>query len=322
MDIKTHQRRRIGYLTLDKPATLNALTESMIDELTEGLQGFESDDSVEAVVINSSSSRAFCAGGDMKRIRELSLSNDKEAIDSFFEKEYALNLAIAECSKPFIAIIDGVAMGGGLGLSVHGSHRIVTERAVMAMPETRIGFFPDVGGSFFLPTLVANAGRWLAMTAAPVRSDETVLVGLGTHFITSTHLENLLLELENSDTVAVSTIIENMSETCSNPEFLELLEHRSRWFSHQSVGDIQAALQQAQPSNEDAAYLLKLLNEASPYSITTTLNLFANTQGLALEECLKHEKTASMEAAFHPDFIEGVRAVLVDKDRNPRWQSS
>ena len=113
-----------------------------------------------------------------------------------------------------------------------------------------------------------------------------------------------------------------MSETCSNPEFLELLEHRSRWFSHQSVGDIQAALQQAQPSNEDAAYLLKLLNEASPYSITTTLNLFANTQGLALEECLKHEKTASMEAAFHPDFIEGVRAVLVDKDRNPQWQPS
>ena len=322
MDIKTHQRRRIGYLTLDKPATLNALTESMIDELTEGLQRFEAEDSVEAVVINSSSSRAFCAGGDMKRIRELSLNNDKKAIDSFFEKEYALNLAIAECSKPFIAIIDGVAMGGGLGLSVHGSHRIVTERAVMAMPETRIGFFPDVGGSFFLPTLVANAGRWLAMTAAPVRSDETVLVGLGTHFITSTHLENLLLELENSDTVAVSTIIENMSETCSNPEFLELLEHRSRWFSHQSVGDIQAALQQAQPSNEDAAFLLKLLDEASPYSITTTLNLFANTQGLALEKCLKHEKTASMEAAFHPDFIEGVRAVLVDKDRNPQWLTS
>ena len=176
MDIKTHQRKRIGYLTLDKPETLNALTESMIDELTEGLQRFESDDSVKAVVINSSSPRAFCAGGDMKRIRKLSLNNDKAAIDSFFEKEYALNLAIAECSKPFIAVIDGVAMGGGLGLSVHGSHRIVTERAVMAMPETRIGFFPDVGGSFFLPALVANAGRWLAMTAAPVRGYELSLI--------------------------------------------------------------------------------------------------------------------------------------------------
>jgi len=322
MDINTHQRRRIGYLTLDKPATLNALTESMIDELTEGLQRFEAEDSVEAVVINSSSSRAFCAGGDMKRIRELSLNNDKKAIDSFFEKEYALNLAIAECSKPFIAIIDGVAMGGGLGLSVHGSHRIVTERAVMAMPETRIGFFPDVGGSFFLPALVANAGRWLAMTAAPVRGDETVLVGLGTHFIDSTHLDNVLLELENSDTEAVSTIIENLSETRSNPEFLQLLEHRSSWFSHQSVGDIRAALRQAQPTNEDAAFLLKLLDEASPYSIATTLDLFAKTQGLPLEDCLKHEKAASMEAAFHPDFIEGVRAVLVDKDRNPQWQSS
>ena len=322
MDINTHQRRRIGYLTLDKPATLNALTESMIDELTEGLQRFEAEDSVEAVVINSSSSRAFCAGGDMKRIRELSLNNDKKAIDSFFEKEYALNLAIAECSKPFIAIIDGVAMGGGLGLSVHGSHRIVTERAVMAMPETRIGFFPDVGGSFFLPALVANAGRWLAMTAAPVRGDETVLIGLGTHFIDSIHLENLLLELENSDNVAVSTIVDKLSDTRSNPEFLQLLEHRSSWFSHQSVGDIRAALRQAQPTNEDAAFLLKLLDEASPYSIATTLDLFAKTQGLPLEDCLKHEKAASMEAAFHPDFIEGVRAVLVDKDRNPQWQSS
>lgn len=321
MDINTRKRGRIGYLTLDKPESLNALTESMIDELTEGLNLFESEDTIEAVVINSSSARAFCAGGDMKRIRELALAEDKAAIDSFFEKEYALNLAIAECSKPFIAIIDGVAMGGGLGLSVHGSHRIVTERAVMAMPETRIGFFPDVGGSFFLPELVGNAGRWLALTAAPVRSDETVAIGLGTHFIDSAHIDTLLRELENSAAGPVNDIIDSKAKTGHNPDFQQVLEQRSRWFSYQSVGEIRAALQQAQQnSSEDAAHLLALLDGASPYSITTTLDLFAQTQGLPLKECLKHEKAASMEAAFHPDFIEGVRAVLVDKDRNPCWQ--
>jgi len=124
VDVKTLKRGRIGYLTLDKPKTLNALTESMIDDLYTGLTLFESDDSVDAIVINSSSDRAFCAGGDMKRIRELAIAGDRPAIDAFFEKEYAFNLAISRCSKPYIALINGVAMGGGLGLSVHGSHRI------------------------------------------------------------------------------------------------------------------------------------------------------------------------------------------------------
>jgi len=163
VDVITLKRRRIGYLTLDKPKTLNALTESMIDDLYTGLTLFESDDSVDAIVINSSSDRAFCAGGDMKRIRELAIAGDRPAIDAFFEKEYAFNLAISRCSKPYIALINGVAMGGGLGLSVHGSHRIVTEQTLMAMPETRIGFFPDVGGSYFLPRLPLNAGRMVTL---------------------------------------------------------------------------------------------------------------------------------------------------------------
>lgn len=320
MGIKTQQRGRIGYLTLDKPTALNALTLDMIEQLATGLQHFESVDTVKAVVINSTSARAFCAGGDMKRIRELALENDTTTIEAFFDTEYALNLAIANCSKPYIALIDGVAMGGGLGLSIHGSHRVVTERAMLAMPESRIGFFPDVGGSYFLPQLLEDAGLWFALTAAPVHGDEAVTIGLGTHFITSDKLDNLTSDLETQDGTSIDEVLDKWSTSVNNDEFKLTLENRSRWFDGNSVQDFRTSLQQA-AGNDDAANLLKLLNGASPYSIDTTLKLFANTKGLSLKDCLAYEKTASMEAAFHPDFIEGVRALLIDKDKNPVWQS-
>jgi len=320
MAIKTQQRGRIGYLTLDKPTALNALTLDMIEQLATGLQHFEAEDTVEAIVINSTSARAFCAGGDMKRIRQLALENDTATIEAFFDNEYALNLAIANCSKPYIALIDGVAMGGGLGLSIHGSYRVVTERAMLAMPESRIGFFPDVGGSYFLPRLVDNAGLWFALTAAPVHGDEAVTIGLGTHFVTSDKLNSLMSDLETQNDASIDEILDRWSTNVNNPEFKLTLENRSHCFKGHSANAIRTSLQQATADNEDAANLLKLLDDASPYSINTTLKLFASTHGLSLKECLAYEKTASMEAAFHPDFIEGVRALLIDKDKKPAWQ--
>lgn len=324
---------RIGYLTLSKPKTLNALTLSMIRLLEQGLLHHEQDAAVEAIVIRSNNERAFCAGGDMKHIRKLSINGAYEEIESFFTEEYALNLHIANCKKPYIALLDGVTMGGGIGLSVHGSHRIVTERALLAMPETRIGLFPDVGGSYFLPRLPNRAGWWLAMTAAPVRGVEAVLAGLATHYLSSNSLSAMVEELENHPKLSVTSIFDLHATTVDahepNPAetdsclFSETLAQRAKWFESDDVASIRQSLTNTidadHNSRKDAQHLRDLLDSASPWSLSMIQSLFTKAAGQTLETCLTNERAAAITAAKHPDFIEGVRAVLVDKDRNPSW---
>ena len=167
--IRVEKQGAIGFLVLSQPSTLNALTLDMVDALHGGLRVLEADASINIIVIRSSSNRAFCAGGDMKRIRQYCMDKNFEAVSRYFSNEYALNLAIARCSKPYLALIDGIAMGGGLGVSVHGRFRVVTEKALMAMPETRIGFFPDIGASYFLPRLPSRCGYWLGLTSETIK---------------------------------------------------------------------------------------------------------------------------------------------------------
>ena len=183
--VRVETNGAIGELILCNDRTLNALTHADINALHAGLAAHEANPLVRAVLIRSESDRAFCAGGDMKQIREHVLAEQFDAINAFFTDEYALNLAIAQCTKPYIALMHGIAMGGGLGISVHGSVRIVTESSILAMPESRIGFFPDVGASYFLPRLPRRAGWWLGLTAASVKAQEAVQVGLATHFVQS-----------------------------------------------------------------------------------------------------------------------------------------
>ncbi|MDB4222694.1 enoyl-CoA hydratase/isomerase family protein [Granulosicoccus sp.] len=324
----------VGYLTLTRTATLNAITQDMVDELHNGLREHVDNAAVKVVVLRSASEKAFCAGGDMKRIRQLVLDNDKAAIKNFFTREYALNLAIAECPKPYISLIDGVAMGGGLGLSVHGRYVVATEKALMAMPEARIGFFPDVGASHFLQQLPYSCGIWLALTAAPVRAKQTVQVGLATHYIKHDQLPLLLTQLENlnkehagsegvkeTDNASgiVQSCLDGLSESALDDEFNEVLRQRKEWFSGGDVESIKAQLTDASSQSDDAKKLLSLMDKGSPYSFTTTLSLFEKTKGMTLENCLAIELELSMEAAFHPDLVEGVRAVLVDKDHKANW---
>ncbi len=320
----------VGYLTLSQPASLNALTQVMVDALREGLQQHENNSDVHVVVLRSASERAFCAGGDMKQIRQLALDGNTQAIEHFFTQEYALNLAIATSEKPYVSLIDGVAMGGGLGLSVHGKFRIATERALMAMPESRIGFFPDVGGSYFLQHLPLNCGTWLALTATAVRAQQTVSTGLATHFVSHDELPALVQQLEN---IHLSTT-ENATETAfklvqqlldkantfsTDAEFTARLEQRAQWFEGYDVEAIKNQLQAAQ-NNEDAVALLAKINSGSPHSYAITLSLFKRTHGLSLQQCLDEELTLAKEACTHPDLAEGVRAVLVDKDHKPQWR--
>ncbi len=346
--IRIEQTGAVGFLVLARPAVLNSLDGQMITALLEGLQQLEADARVKLIVIRSDSDRAFCAGGNMKRIRQLSLDKDYAHIDDFFTQEYALNLAIANCSKPYLALIDGVAMGGGLGLSVHGSYVIVTERALLAMPETRIGFFPDVGASHFLPPLPCNSGMWLALTAAPVKGIEAVHTKLATHYVPSDKLAGLVsalsagLDYENkpgrslpgntsdqsmqqTDTQIIEQILNAASQTPNASEFLHTLQQRGEWFAGKDINLIRERLHKAAGKSADAAHMLHLLDGASPYSISLIIRLFEQTQNAhgdraSLAQCLQYERQLSAEAVRHPDFIEGVRAVLVDKDHQANWQ--
>ena len=320
----------IGFLVLSLPATLNALTLDMVNALHAGLRDLEADPDIDLIVIRSSSDRAFCAGGDMKRIRQLCMDKDFEAVSRYFSAEYALNLAIANCSKPYLALIDGIAMGGGLGVSIHGRFRVVTEKALMAMPETRIGFFPDVGASYLLPRLPSRCGYWLGLTSVTIKGRLAVNTGLATHHVASDDIEPLLQALQAAlqDGTGTMSNAEATVERCltqfasSLPQededaVLQIIQTRAQWFADDDLEAIRERLQSA--ATDDATHLLTLLNSASPYSLQVTRDLFRDAHGLDLAACLKLEYAAAQAACRHPDLVEGVRAVLVDKDRSPSW---
>ena len=319
----------IGFLVLSQPATLNALTLYMVDALHAGLQDLEADSDIALIVIRSSSDRAFCAGGDMKRIRQYCIDENFDAVEHYFTHEYALNLAIANCSKPYLALIDGIAMGGGLGVSIHGRFRVVTEKAVLAMPETRIGFFPDVGASYFLPRLPSRCGYWLGLTSASVKGSQAVAVGLATHHVASEDADALLLTLqtalqEESARSNTEAVVERClrqyagaSQNESDDNFRKVIDTRAQWFADDDLDAIRQRLQTA--ATDDAIQLLTLLDSASPHSLQITCDLFRQAHGQDLATCLKLEYAAAQSACRHPDLVEGVRAVLIDKDRNPSW---
>jgi enoyl-CoA hydratase len=315
-DITHHRQGRTGFIVLNRPQALNALTLPMIRGLQAALDAHVADPAVELIVARSTTPRAFCAGGDMRRIRELSLDGRIADAMQFFREEYALNLAIAECPKPYVAWMDGIVMGGGLGLSVHGRHRLVTERSVLAMPETAIGFFPDVGGSYFLPRLPLNAGRWVGLTGTRLNGDESVLLGLATQRIDSADEAALMEALAAEGETALARFAAAIDETPIRARF----EPRGRWFEGADIAAIDARLAAAAADDEDAARLLATLRSMSPHAMRTSLALLDRGRGHSLRQALDDELQLTETVIQHPDFIEGVRAVLVDKDRQPRWQ--
>ncbi|MCC6170934.1 MAG: enoyl-CoA hydratase/isomerase family protein [Gammaproteobacteria bacterium] len=309
-----------GIVTLDRPRALNALTAAMIEAIDAALGRFERDPALRVVVLRSSTERAFCAGGDMRRIRELCLAGELAEAERFFATEFALNRRLAEFDRPLVALVDGICMGGGLGLSVHGRFRVATEQAVFAMPETALGYFPDVGGSHFLPRLPAALGRWLGLTGARLDGPEAVALGLATHLVPQARLDALLealARIEPAETVA--TVLDRHAVPASAPRLAAIAADCAATFG--VAGDrsaLQAALQR-----QDGAFAreaLAALAQASPHSLDVALELFAAGQWSPLAECLERELAAARATLRHPDFVEGVRAVLVDKTRAPHWQ--
>lgn len=311
-------RGSVGLLTLARPRALNALTTGMIEALDRELAQLEADATVRTLVLRSGEPKAFCAGGDMRRIREHCLAGRYAEAERFFATEYALNRRLAALDRPFVALVDGLCMGGGLGLSVHGRYRVATERAVFAMPETALGFFPDVGASHFLPRLPSALGRWLGLTGARLDGEEATALGLATHFVPQARLGDLLEALARRDAAPVAAVLDRFAETPAAPRLESIAADCAATFG--VAADRRSLLAVlGRHGGEFASGALADLARASPHSLEVTLGLFAAGQWAPLAACLAHELEAARAILRHPDFVEGVRAVLVDKTREPRW---
>ncbi|WP_026918710.1 enoyl-CoA hydratase/isomerase family protein [Gordonia shandongensis] len=311
--LRTEVHGGVGEIVLDRPRALNALDQSMIDEMTAVLERWGDDDAIDTVLVTSSSDRAFCAGGDIRAVRESVLDGDAAAVEAYFESEYRLDQLIAEYPKPYVAVIDGAAMGGGLGISVHGEVRIVSEKALIAMPETAIGFFPDVGSTYFLPRLPQGIGMWLALTGTRIGGADAVAIGLATHFVPSSAIPGVV------EAIRHGAPLREALEDHRGPVTTELpLRKIAEYFDDVSVAGIIGGLRGA-VGDDWADEMLDLLTTGSPTSLCVTARLIEEGAESSLAECLDRELAAAVRITAHPDFAEGVRAVLVDKDRSPAF---
>lgn len=309
----------IGRLVLDRPRALNALDLPMVTRMGELLDEWR-DLPLRALIVESSTPGIFCAGGDIRQIRQNTLNGLGDDSDTFFTTEYRLNAAMATYPVPIVALIDGVCMGGGLGISVHGRFRVVSERAVLAMPETAIGFFPDVGASHFLSRLPGGIGTYLGLTGARMTAGDAIVAGLATHLVSSDRL-GALAEALAANTGPVDAILRDLATTPVGAS--DLTEHRAaidRVFRAARMEDIFSRLDAETGAWADATR--DALTRMSPQSLQVTLDLILWGAQRSLNECLMAERAAARLVVRSPDFVEGVRAALVDKDRSPAWGAS
>ncbi len=304
-----------GTLLMNRPKTLNALDLDMIRGFQSALDAWSTDPAVALIIVEGAGGKAFCAGGDVRRVREQAIAGDAAAIESFFAEEYAVNRGIATIGKPWVSLIDGVCMGGGIGVSVHGRPVVVTEAAMLAMPETAIALFPDVGTSHILPRLPGAIGTWLALTGARLRGGDAVAAGLASHFVPKAGLPALREALLGGD----ASVVERFAEAAPEAGFAPHRAAIDRCFGRDTMPAILAALEAE--GTDWAAEQVKILRRMSPTSLSVSLELLRRGAGATLDECLAMELALTRSVVNrHPDFREGVRSVLVDKDGKPQWQ--
>ena len=308
--------RRIGRIVMNRPKALNALDLGMIRAIAAALESWRDDPAVQAVVIEGAGERAFCAGGDIRMIRSHVVAGEPGPVETFFTEEYGLNRAIATYPKPYVALIDGVCMGGGIGVSVHGSARVVTEHAMLAMPETAIGFFPDIGASFVLPRLPGQLGIYLGLTGARLAGADAVHAGLATHFVPRAALPALSEALAEDGMAALGAA----TLTGQVVSGFSLAAHRAaidRCFAAPDMTGVITRLAAEQSSWAEAT--IATLRTMSPSALAWSLALLRAGASRSLHDCLAAELMLTRHATRHPDFAEGVRAMVVDKDRTPHW---
>ena len=320
-DLIARREGAVGVIRLNRPKAINAVTLEMCRDIDKALDDFEADPAVGLILLEGAGERGLCAGGDIRALYESSkVKGDLGKI--LWREEYILNDRIARFPKPYVAFMDGIVMGGGVGLSAHGSHRVVTEKTKLAMPEVGLGFFPDVGGTFLLPRSPGEIGTYFGLTGQTMNGPDAVYAKFADAVVPSGQLAALREALVNldagADAAEVKAAIDGFGTAATSGPVAALQPQIDRWFAHDRMDDIVADLQR--DGSELAQTTLKTLGEKSPRGMVVALKLLRLGRGSSsLEECLVREYRAALEVFASDDFREGVRAAVIDKDRNPRW---
>jgi enoyl-CoA hydratase len=312
-EVRTIVDGAVGRIRLDRPAALHALTEEMCRAAIDALLAWREDPAIELVLIDHAAGRGFCAGGDVRAVAE-SATRDGVAARRFFRTEYQLNHLLFTYAKPTVAVMDGVVMGGGVGIALPCRHRIATERTLFAMPEATIGLFPDVGGGWYLPRLPGRTGTWLALTAARLDGDACAAIGLATHHAPSAEIARLV----EAAVAAPREIEAILRPYAAAARPLARQAEINRLFAGATLEEILAAL--AADGGEWAAETLAMLRSKSPQACKVALRLLREGAGRAdFADEMRAEYAIAAHVCMRHDFIEGVRALLIDKDQSPRW---
>ncbi len=309
----------LGRLRLNRPEALNALSYAMALEMEKVLTAWREDQGVEAIVIDGAGDRAFCAGGDIQDLYYTGMK-DPESGRQFWRDEYRLNALIASYPKPYIALMNGITMGGGVGVSAHGSHRIATEKTTLAMPEASIGFIPDVGGTYLLSRAPGMTGLYLGLTGARMNAADAIFAGFADTYMPGDVLPKLIEALAGG--AAPDVAIEQFSETARDGTLAALQDKITNVFAAPDVLSCVRRLEKlAEGGDEWASKTLSMLRKNSPLSVATTFAAVHKARELAaLEECLALEYCFAHRALTGHEFLEGIRALVIDKDKKPDWQ--
>jgi len=314
-DIRFERIGLAAIVTLTRPKALNALTHDMVKALATALAAWENDSAV-ALILVKAEGRAFCAGGDILKIHEAK-GSDKLPVD-FFADEYRLNAHIARYRKPYVALIDGIVMGGGVGISCHGSHRVMTENAQFAMPEVGIGFFPDVGGSHLLPDLGGSFGIYLGLTGARIRQGDALWSGIATHAMKAEYQAGLIERL--CETGEPDLALREVFQQAKRETDRETLEKIAAHFSRPTLEELIAGLEATAASDGFAADTLAMIRTKSPTSLKVAFRQMAEGSTRSMDDCMRMEYRILNRMLTGHDFYEGIRAAIIDKDGKPVWK--
>jgi len=314
--IKSEKRGSLGLLTLVRPSALNALTHGMVKAIAASLSDWAADDAIRAVAIRGEG-RAFCAGGDIRAV-QLAVAAGSDEGAALLRDEYRMNAMIGAYPKPYVALIHGICMGGGAGVSVHGSHRLADSSLAFAMPETAIGFIPDIGSSYFLSRAPGGIGMYLGLTAERIGLGDALEAGLVTHAVEQAHFDAVIERLSTGEAVD-DVIAPFVRKVAPGP----LSPHRRQIQTNFSASSVKAILERlGRDSSDFARTTAQVIRSRSPTSLEIVFHQLRAAATLDLKQCLSMELRLALRLLPGHDFREGVRAALVDKDRAPKWQPS